>query len=332
MAKGHRACFCILASVSEPYISIICPVFNEEAYIDNLVTKFLFNDGIEKELFFVDGGSTDGTRQRIAALQQERPHIFLVTNPKRYVSFGFNKAFPLTRGKYIAFLGAHADYPATFFKTGVAYLDANACDAVGGPLQQKGKTGTGTAIAYCMSHRFGVGGTEFRTSARKQYVQSVAFAIYRRTVFEKAGLLDEQLLRNQDDEFHYRLNAHGFRILMVPEMRCTYYVRGSIGKLFSQYFQYGLYKPLVLKKVRSGTRLRHLVPSAFMLYFLSLPAAVCWLWWLVPLGLYLLLDVFFSFYNPLRIPQKLKCLIVFPALHISYGLGFLFGMLKKPNK
>ena len=317
--------------MSLPLVSIICPVLNEEAYVENLVSKFLAPDGIEKELFFVDGGSSDSTKEKITALQLKYPNLFIVDNPQKYVSFGFNKAFPQTKGKYIAFLGAHADYPVTFFKTAVEHLERNECDAIGGPLEQKGKTDTGKAIAYCMSHKFGVGGTEFRTSDKKQYVQSVAFAVYKRDVFQKVGLLDEQLLRNQDDEFHYRLNAHGFRILMVPEMRCSYYVRGSISGLFRQYYQYGVFKPLVLKKVRSGMRLRHLIPSFFLLYFLSLPLAFFFWAWLLPLALYVFFDFCFSFFNKLTFIQKLKALIIFPTLHIAYGSGFLPGLLKNPK-
>lgn len=313
-------------------ISIICPVLNEAAYVDTLVKKFLHSDGIEKEVFFLEAGSSDNTKAKLLELQKQHSNIHIVDNPQKYVSFGFNKAFPLTNGKYIAFLGAHADYPETFFSNAVKYLDSGECDVVGGPLKQAGKTDTGSAIAYCMSNKFGVGGTEFRTSTQKQYVQSVAFAVYKKEVFEKAGLLDEELLRNQDDELHYRLNEHGFRILMVPEMQCTYYVRGSIKGLFSQYFQYGNFKPLVLKKVSSGIRLRHLIPACFVAYFMSLPIAAICLWWLTPLVLYLLGDFVFSFFNRLPFSQKLKAFIIFPSLHISYGSGFILGLLKKPKK
>jgi succinoglycan biosynthesis protein ExoA len=311
-----------------PVISIVCPVLNEETYIDALTARFLSDDGISKEIFFVDGGSSDRTRERVEALQRRHPQVFLVDNPKRYVSFGFNKAFPQTRGNYVAFLGAHADYPDLYFSHALRYLAADECDAIGGPLEQKGRTSTGEAIAWCMSHKFGVGGTEFRTSDKKQYVQSVAFAVYKREVLEEAGLLDEQLLRNQDDELHYRLNAHGYRILMVPEMKCSYYVRGTLRGLFRQYYEYGLFKPAVLKKVRSGIRLRHLAPSFFVLYCLTLPLGWFYPAWFIPLGLYLLLDISFSLSAPLSFGRRLKCMLVFPTLHVSYGAGFLLGLLR----
>ena len=177
-----------------------------------------------------------------------------------------------------------------------------------------------------------MGGTEFRTSEKKQYVQSVAFAVYKKEVFEKAGLLDEQLIRNQDDEFHYRLNAMGFRILMVPELRCIYFVRDSITKLFSQYLQYGYYKPIVLKKVKTGLRIRHLIPAIFVLYIITLPLTVLITLWFLPLAVYTIGDIFFSFRNLNRVRVKIISLLVFPVLHISYGLGFLAGILKLFNR
>jgi GT2 family glycosyltransferase len=194
----------------------------------------------------------------------------MIDNPGRYATPGFNRAYKVSSGRYIAFVGAHALYPQNYFSSALHYLQAGECDAVGGPLKQEGKTRMGKAIALVMSSRMGVGDTEFRTANKKMYVDSVAFAVYKREVFEKAGLLDESLPVNQDDEFHYRLNKMNFRILMVPEMQAVYYVRGSITKLFTQYFKYGLYKPLVLRKVKGSVRLRHLIPSVFVLYLLSL--------------------------------------------------------------
>ena len=311
-------------------LSIIIPIYNEEKYIGHLLESITGINSVNKEFFLVDGGSTDGTLEIIDKHKRQNENIHLIHNPERFVSHGFNKAFPLTKGKYITLLGAHAIYPNSFFETGIPYLESGECDVVGGPLQQLGKTETGQAIAYCMSSKFGVGGSEFRTETKKMYVDSVAFAIYKRAVFEKTGLLDEELIRNQDDELHYRINAAGFRILMVPEMRCSYYVRNNLKSLFRQYFQYGLYKPLVLKKVHSGIRLRHLIPAIFCLYIISIPIVGWFSSWIVPLALYSALALYFSIVksDTLTGKQKLICLIIFPTLHISYGSGFIIGLKK----
>ncbi|MBX2955219.1 MAG: glycosyltransferase family 2 protein [Cyclobacteriaceae bacterium] len=320
--------------MTDKIFSIICPVLNEERHIEGIISSFINNCPQPSELFIADAGSTDRTREIVLKWSKDYPAIFLIDNPKKYVSFAFNTCYGKSSGKYLALLGAHTIYSDSFFKQALSYFETAECDAVGGPLVQTANTNTGKSIAYCMSTKFGVGGTEFRTSVAKQYVDSVAFAFYRREVFEKIGLMDEQLIRNQDDEFHYRMNAAGLRILMVPEMQCVYYVRETLSGLFKQYFQYGLFKPLVLKKVKAGIRARHLIPACFVLYLLTLFPAIFFIGWLalIPMILYVIFDVYFSFKANLSLQLKIKACTVFPVLHISYGTGFLLGLKKLVNE
>lgn len=285
-------------------------------------------DNIEKEIIFSDGGSNDGTRQKIAEAADKYGNILLVDNPGRYVSHAFNQACKVARGDYIALIGAHSLYPADYFRVCIEHLDAGLCDAAGGFLLHRGRGATGEAIACAMSTKFGVGDTEFRTEPEKQYVDSVAFAVYSRKVFETAGYFDETLVRDQDDEFHYRMNSLGLRILMIPELKVTYFVRNTLSGLASQYYQYGLYKPLVFRRVMSSVRPRHLVPSLFVLYLASLPLALLNKIWLIPLALYFFLSLFFSVRSHLSLSARLILPIVFPVLHISYGAGFLTGLIK----
>lgn len=312
-------------------VSVIIPILNEAMHLDTLLSGLMNKkERIAIELFLIDGGSTDGTINLIKDWQFKYPFIHQIDNPKKYANFAFNVAYPGSRGKYVAFIGAHAEYPPNYFESGKKYLDANECDIVGGPLIQKGRSVRGKAIAFAMSSRLGVGNTEFRTSQEKQFVDSVAFAMYKREIFDVVGLLDEELIRNQDDELHYRMNAAGYRILMVPEMKCVYYVRETLSGLFKQYFQYGLFKPLVLKKVRSGIKMRHLIPAGFVIYLLLLPLS--WLFMdklaLVPLLTYMVLLFYTAIGSNLKIKSKTYLLLVYPVLHISYGIGFLFGLRK----
>lgn len=308
--------------------SIICPVLNEEKNITNILSVFKEFCPQPSELFIADGGSSDNTRKIVEEWIMKNDGIRLVDNPDRYVSFAFNKCYAITKGKYLALLGAHTEYNKDFFKTALSELESDRADVVGGPLKHVGDGSWGKAIAWCMSTRFGVGGTEFRVSKKRAFVDSVAFAFYKREVFEKVGLFDISLKRNQDDEMHYRMKAAGFRILMVPEMECKYYVRSNLKDLFKQYFEYGLYKPLVLKKVKSGFRLRHIIPTLFFLYLLSIPVFLSFRLYifLVPLVFYFLLSLRFAFVSSLAWENKLRAMIVYPVIHISYGLGFLSGL------
>lgn len=309
-------------------LSVIIPALNEALHIDSLVRSINDLDDTEKEILIVDGGSTDGTPQIVNALSSENPKIRLIENPEKYVSQGFNKAFRNANGKYISLIGAHSVYPKDYFKKCIQEIQSGACEVAGGFLNQEGKTSTGKAISRCMSSKFGVGNTAFRTIKKRNYVDSVAFAVYDRKIFDQVGLLDEELVRNQDDEFHYRLNKNGFRILLLPELEVTYYVRNSIKKLFSQYYQYGYYKPLVFMKVSSGVRLRHLIPSLFVTYMATLPLMFFFTWWIVPLLIYIFLNLIFSFRAKEAWSIKFKMPLIFFVLHTAYGLGFIIGFFK----
>ena len=310
-------------------LSIICPTWNEIRFIDQLVRDLCVNDGQEKEVLILDGGSTDGTIERVKELQKLFSNLVYIANPRRTSTAAFNIGFNASKGEYIAFVGAHARYSPNYFKAGVDTIRTGICDVVGGPLEQKGTTATGRAIAYVMSSKAGVGNTEFRTSKERKYVDSVAFAIYRKSMIVKVGLMDESLPVNQDDEFHYRVNSMGYKIMMIPEMSATYFVRDSYIKLLKQYFRYGLYKPMVLKKVKGAIRYRHVIPTLFVIYLLSLPLAAISLLWLAPLLFYFILSAIIAFKCNDNLPVKLLCLPVFPILHIGYGAGFLLGLLKK---
>lgn len=310
-------------------LTVCIPVFNENEFIDRLVRSLIDAPPVEKEIILIDGGSTDDTLEKIKIWQQKYPQIKLIRNDLKYVSHGFNMAYRASQSKYITLMGAHAEYPSNYFLQGMSLLESEDADAVGGPLNQAGRTEKGKIIAACMSSRFGVGDSEFRTTKNRRYVQTVAMAIYKRSVFEKIGLLDEELVRDQDDEFHYRMNANGLKILMDPSMEATYYVRDDFKSLWSQYFYYGLYKPLVFKKVSSQLRLRHLVPPAFVIYLLVLPLLLFFSWIaILPLIAYFVLAIYFSIRISIKPKSIIQTLTAFLVLHFAYGSGFIAGLKK----
>lgn len=314
-------------------ITIVLPTLNEKNYLRELVEKLLLSNSVISEIFICDAGSTDGTIDIIHDLARQFSCVKYYNNKRKFVSYAFNDVYPFATGKYMALLGSHALYPEHYLENGLHYLELGEADVIGGPLNQQGHGETGAAIAFAMSSKFGVGDTEFRTSKKKQLVDSVAFAIYRKSIFEHIGLLDETLKRNQDDELHYRIKSNGYKIMMVPEMECTYYVRDSFRKLFKQYFEYGIYKPLVLKKVSQGIRIRHVIPSLFVLYLVLLPFLFLIVNQLafLPLIMYILLALYVAFSgskNPFRMSKVMLAILI---LHLSYGSGFIVGIKKLLN-
>src|SRR6185312_10490227 len=122
------------------------------------------------------------------------------------------------------------------------------------------------AIACALSHPFGVGDSRFRIGTREpRWVDQVGFSNYRRTVFDRIGLFDEELVRNQDGEFNSRLRRNGGRVLLVPDVTAYYYARRTVRQVGRMFFQYGFYKPLVARKIGRVMTLRQLAPPALTL-------------------------------------------------------------------
>lgn len=314
---------------SIPKISIICPVLNEESFIDNLLDYLKEVELSDKEIFFIDGGSGDRTRSIIMDFARNNPSVYLLDNPSKYVPFALNMAIPKCKGDFIIRLDAHTRYSHDYFERILETFVCHETDIVGGPMRAIGVSSFQKAVAHSTSTIFGVGNSQFHFIDYKGYTDSVYLGAWKREIFNLIGLFDERMIRNQDDEFHYRAKNAGLKIYQDPAIISHYYPRDSWKKLFNQYYQYGLYKPLVLQKIKSQIKLRHIVPSLFVLYFLVMPIAILVSpFTAIPLVLYGLLLLGFSFFNNLSWTAKFNCLLVYPTLHFAYGFGFIVGLKK----
>jgi succinoglycan biosynthesis protein ExoA len=315
-------------------ISVIIPCRNEEHYITKVLDFFVRALPADKELIVADGDSTDRTREIVARYSASHPEIILISNPKKYVPFALNECLGRAEGKYIIRLDAHTEYADDYFVRVKETFERTGAEIVGGPMRAKGNTSFQRAVAVCTSTTFGVGDSQFHDDTAEGFTDSVYLGAWKKEIFAVTGLFDEEMMRNQDDEFHYRAKSLGMKIYLDPKIRSWYYPRGSLRKLMKQYFQYGLFKPLVLSKVRSEIKLRHLIPSAFVLYLAGAAILIPFtgLMSLVPLLLYAVIDLFFSFTKQQRFSEKIFSLIIYPALHISYGCGFILGLNKTLRK
>ena len=134
----------------------------------------------------------------------------------------------MAKGKYIIRLDAHADYNKDYISKCVFWLDRTNADNVGGVAETKSKGFIGNSIALMLSSKFGVGNSQFRTNGVSGYVDTVPFGAFRKEVFDKYGLYDERLTRNQDNEMNFSIRNNGGKIYMSDEIRFSYYCRDSI--------------------------------------------------------------------------------------------------------
>jgi succinoglycan biosynthesis protein ExoA len=325
---------------ASPTISVIMPIRNEAAYIERSLRAVLNQDYPRElvEVVIADGMSSDDTRERIRRIQQEHANVRIIDNVGRIAPTGLNAAIAASTGEIIFRIDGHCEIAPDYIQHCVAHLASGKADCVGGPIETVGETTCARAIAAAMSSNFGVGGAAFRTvSDRTMLTDTVAFPAMPRQVFERAGRFDEELIRNQDDEYSFRLADVGARILLAADVRSRYYSRGTLKSLWRQYFQYGLYKVRVLQKHPNRARARHFVPAIFVLSLaLSGAMAAAGIPW--PLytiaALYAVANLGASLItvskNGWLLLQYLP--FVFFVLHFSYGIGFWSGLVKFWNQ
>lgn len=332
------------------------PVRNESAYIERSLGSVLAQShGLDRmEILVIDGRSDDDTRERVEALAEEHPEatIRVLDNPGRIAPTALNVGLRQARGEILVRVDGHCEIGPDYVANGVRHLLSGAADGVGGPLETVGETATARAIALAMGSRFGVGNSAFRTlrpGGPPRQVDTVAFPAYTRQALERNGPFDEELVRNQDDEYNYRLRSRGGRLLLVGDMPARYYSRGTFRSLFRQYFQYGVYKVRVLQKHPRQMSARQFVPPAFVAALGCSALAAPWLgpWpftavggaWLLACTAVVVSVMAEQSWNararragPLPIGELmalgLRLPLAYALLHLGYGSGFLVGLLR----
>ncbi len=314
------------------------PVRNEADFIARSLGCVLAQDYPRErmEIIIADGRSTDTTRAIITALQAEHSHIKLIDNPRGIAPTGLNAAFAHARGDVIVRVDGHCEIAPDYVRKCVQHLQHGGAEGVGGPLETIGTTPLAAAIAAAMSSPFGVGGSAFRTVKNKTMLtDTVAFPAYTRAIIERAGHYDEEMVRNQDDEYNYRLRKLGARILLAADVHARYYSRGTLKSLFRQYYQYGYWKVRVWQKHPRQMSGRQFVPALFVAALLGALLAALFVagggWLLAAVGgAYLAANLAATLLVAARAGwQHTRWLpLVFLFLHLSYGLGFLTGLVR----
>lgn len=321
-----------------PFVSVIMPVRNEAAYLERSLKSVLDQDYPKDciEVIVADGLSTDNTKEIISEIACGENHVILIDNPKIYVAGGLNLILQQARGDIIIRVDGHCEIASDYVRNCVQHLLTKDIVGVGGPMETVGETPLAQAIAVGMSSRFGVGDSAFRTIKNKEkFVETVPFPAYWRRDIDKAGFYDEELIRNQDDEYNYRLLDSGGKLLLAPDVRSKYYSRSNLRSLWRQYFQYGLYKVRVMQKHPRQMRIRQFVPTLFVsvLIFtivLALFVPFGWKLCLAYVGVYALVNLTASILAGLKngFHVMVRLPMIYATLHFSYGLGFLIGLIR----
>ena len=334
-------------------IGIVSPCYNEEKFLLNFFESVKEQDAFTNKEFYievilVDGRSDDSSLDIINKLKSKYDFLKILQNENRYVSDGLNTAIEYleqTNFDFMIRMDIHAVYPSGYISSLVSSYtqlerEGISVGNVGVAIETIAPNTNlkSIIIANALSSKFGVGGSDFRVergldSVRE--VDTVPFGCFRVSIFKKVGNFDTNFIRNQDDEFNHRLNTNGFKVFLVPNMSAKYYSRTTLSSVSSMFYQYGLFKPLVNKKLGSSASYRQYVPTIFLLAIVLSLALVClsspYLFVVLLLSYFVMTAIFIVASGLYKLNfTKVFCLSISTLLiiHLSYGAGYIKGYIR----
>lgn len=315
-------------------VSVVMPVLNAAATVAGAVAAALDQDYPgEVEVVIAHGPSRDETAEVLDRLAAD-PRMRLVTNPSGGTAAGLNAAIAASRGEVIARCDAQSRFPRHYLRRAVEILADTGADNVGGTQAAEGTGFLQRAVALAQTTFLGVGDARYRTGGAPGPVDTVYLGVFRRTALERVGGFDEGQVRNQDYELNWRLRQSGGTVYFHPDLAVAYTPRAALAPLWRQYWEYGTWKRVMLRKHPASLRWRQLAAPGLVAGLMWSGAMLFtpWRWAaaLVP-GAYLaalLATVAFEAARR-RDPAALALPLVLPTMHLAWGLGFLMGRARR---
>ncbi len=319
-----------------PVATVVIPCRNEERAIEGCLRSILALQPPEGgfEVVVVDGMSTDGTRGILARLAGEDSRVRVIDNPARVTPAAMNLGIRAAAGDFVAIMGAHNRYASDYLVRALEALESTGADNVGGAITCEARGRVQRAIGAVFNHPLAVGGARWHDPTYEGPADTVFGGVFRKSVFSRVGFFDEELVRNQDDEFNLRLTRAGGRIWQTPSVRSWYWPRDSFGSLLAQYQQYGYWKVRVIQKHRLPASVRHLVPGAFVAG-LAFGAGLAPWWFPARVALALMVSSYLGAVAIASVGLAARkgwdlspmLPVAFMCFHFGYGVGFLHGLL-----
>ena len=324
----------IVQSAACPPVTVVIPVRNEERYLANCLDSVVANDYPQDRLqvLVIDGMSTDRSREIAREYAGRHSLVSLLDNPCLIAAAGLNVGLREAKGDIIVRVDAHTVCEPDYIRTCVELLETTEAANVGGVQRAVGTGYVGEAIAVATMTPFGIGGAPFRHVEATMWVHTVYLGAWRRSTLEALGGFDEEWVANQDYELNIRLRQAGGRILLSPDIRCWYNARPTLKALAVQWLRYGFWKVKTLVAYPESLRWRQLAPPALVaavivsvgLLFVSWRLAM-----IVPV-LYVGANLLAAMWNASRRGWRYLPVLplVFATIHLSWGAGFLVGLVK----
>ena len=310
-----------------PTVSVVMPIRNEAAHLERAVASILAQHyPLSFDVCLAIAPSDDGTEAIAADIAERESRVSVVPNPVGVTPAGLNAAIAATSGDVVVRVDGHAELSAGYIRRAVDTMRRTGAVNVGGVQAARGETPFEQAVAAAMTSWMGTGGSRFHVGGLKGEVDTVYLGVFDRAAGAAVGWFDESLIRNQDYELNIRLRAAGGTIWFDPRLSVSYRPRGSVKTLAKQYFEYGWWKARVSFMHPASLRPRQVIPPAALVSgsVLSATAVRSSASRRVVGLLVALFTVAATASSP---SHRLRSLIVFPAMHVSWACGFLSGCI-----
>ncbi len=328
---------------SNSIVSVIVPARNEGKMVDRALESLVAQTWPRErmEIIFVDGCSTDNTVERAREiLSASKIRYQILRNPKQNPAAGLNLGIKSSLGDLIVRCDAHTVYSPNFIENAVRVLSSTGADFAGGHQVPRPIDLAGKVLAVFMESKIGTGGGAFRCPNYEGWADTAYMGVYRRSVFERAGIFEEDLYGSEDDSFHHLMLKKGMRIYLSRDIKSWYVPTGTLWHHTRRFFRYGRGKGKSLVRFRRLTPWRQFVPPAFTGYVLSLIPAVFFLpfsllaAYLTPMCIYMVLVTASAFSSARRwgFAASLAAIPSFPLFHIAYGTGFITGFIEESTR
>jgi succinoglycan biosynthesis protein ExoA len=329
-----------------PGVSYVMPVLNEREYVESAVRTVLSQDYAgEQELVLALGPSTDGTNEIVERLASEDARIDYVHNPNTDIPVGLNLAVAASANPIVVRVDAHSELAPGYTTRAVETLARTGAANVGGVMVASGKTPFQSAVARAYNSRFGLGGASYHAGGHDGPAESAYLGVFQRSVLTEVGGYDESLRRGEDWELNLRIREAGHAVWFDPELKVTYWPRENWRKLTRQFFTTGVWRGELVRRRPGQTPWRFFAPPLLVIAFLisivggtlQITGAIHWgklslLAFMVHIGLlaYILLLIYLGliYENGKSWRDRWLFILVLPTMHLSWGAGFIRGILR----
>lgn len=321
---------------AHPPVSVILPVLNEEHHLQSAVDSVLAqNYPGEIEVLIALGPSRDKTDAVAKSISKADARVRLVANPDGRTTVGMNKCIKLAKHDYVIRVDAHSELPEGYIRRGIEILLEVGADELGGIMDAKGRSAFQKAVAWAYTSRFGVGGASYHVGGAAGEAESAYMGIFKKSALLAVNGYDETIVRGEDWNLAQRIKAGGGLVWFTPELRVTYWPRGRFDRLVKQFWSTGVWRGDLTRRDIKGASIRYFAPPVLVLVLFAglISLAFGNLLGILPLATYLAgVAALAVTSGRLSLKSRVALMVALPTIHVSWGAGFFYGLLRGASK